>query len=250
MAENLYELQLVVGCFFFFVWCHFVSRAVSSRFGVYKGLPKEHAAIWNCYIVNIAFHLLQAAFNVYILFFNDEVKKDYVFAYPEIYYHVSLVIIGYYMYDSAALVAIPSFMSRDRWLFHHFVTCLLLITGCQRRQGAFPSSIFLISACVYLPAGMRWLTSKSGLLTVKTINMWNVAIALICFVAQILPPIYMVLAIAWQRHLTVYSTLFEFMRWQCIAGSLLVYIPHVALQVYFVKRVLREWNGANKVKDL
>uniref|UniRef100_A0A7S2ZPB5 TLC domain-containing protein n=1 Tax=Rhodosorus marinus TaxID=101924 RepID=A0A7S2ZPB5_9RHOD len=250
MDENFYELKLVGGCIFFLLWLHIISRAVSSRLNVYKVLKPESAAIWNCHVVSIVFQLVQAVFNVYILFFNDEVKKDYVFAYPEIYYHVSLVILSYYLYDSACLVALPSYSFRNRWIFHHFVSCVLLMVGCQRRQGAFPSSVFLISAFVHLPKNMRWMMYKSDLITLKSLRMWNITIALSAFFTQILPPIYMILAIAWQRQLTVYSMLFEFMRWQCFAGCLPVYILHAGVQVYLVVRVFREWNGTNKVKRL
>lgn len=225
-----------------FEWIH--RRSIGPRFQSYVTLPFRDKFDWDRRVNNLSFQLIQLIFNAYLILFDRNTRKDYLYGYSPIAHIGFLVIIAFYLYDSTGIVMHPSPSSRSvAWLTHHVIAVsLLLWVVSVKRSFAFPSAIFLISAAGHIPNELRWFIAATNVRNQALINTVLVLCFVITFVTCAVPPPYLLYRCAVQFGISIYNLIFFRMRVYCISVFSLIYIPHVFLVVHQLRRLHVHWN--------
>ncbi|KAA8495916.1 hypothetical protein FVE85_2071 [Porphyridium purpureum] len=194
--------------------------------------------------LNLLAQSVQLIFNLFVIFFDTETRRDPLRAYSECAHFGFVLVAAFYLYDTFLWMVHPKVKHRFGWVMHHVITILLLSMNFQMRKGAFAASCFLISSAGHISNELRWFWYKLGKHTHAMVNILNVTGNLVIFWSCLAAPLYMIHVIALSTE-TPWRHLFSsVMRWPCLAGISTIYIPHVVLFFVQVHRTLREWQRA------
>eukprot|EP01006_Ploeotia_vitrea_P000709 TRINITY_DN103517_c0_g1_i1.p2 TRINITY_DN103517_c0_g1~~TRINITY_DN103517_c0_g1_i1.p2 ORF type:complete len:300 (+),score=118.39 TRINITY_DN103517_c0_g1_i1:25-924(+) len=230
---------------------HSSDKGNNSRGGDQKNADDDAAVVvvagmvfeWRRRAVALVAHLISTAFNVYLCWFDQTGRADLVTGYSRVA-HVAFVFgAAMYIVDTALIVAHPRKGRRTRivWVVHHVVAITFLLMMRHYRMGSFPAACFMISSATHIPSNLRWFEqTASGLKCTRRDKVIGWVNMVTFFVAAVLPIPYMFVAIAEQKRISIRSLLldgeFEHIHRKCIAGSALIYVPHVLLFVRIAHR--------------
>lgn len=219
-------------------------RSIGPRFQSYVVLPFRDRFDWDRRVINLSSQVIQLIFNSYLILFDRNTRKDYLYGYSPIAHIGFLIIIAFYIHDSTGIVMHPSPSSRSvPWLIHHFIAASLLlwVVSCKR-SFAFPCAIFLVSSASHIPNELRWFIAATNVRNQALINTVLVLCFTVTFFACGVPPLYLLYRCAFQFGTSVHNLIFFHMRIYCIFVFFLIYVPHVCLVFHQLHRLYFHWN--------
>lgn len=243
------DLVIVALALSFFQILEFIHRRrIGDIFPAYSRLPFRDRFDWDRRALNLLFQLVQFPFNAFILLCDSSVTADYLYGYSAFAHIGFLIIIAFYIYDTAGMIMHPRPPSTTPWwIFHHAVAVgLLLYDVSYRRVSAFPAATFLISAVGHVPNELRWIFTALNVGNRKVLNACNVFSAIIVILACALPPPFLLYKSAQQLDISVLLLVTSRMRPYCIFFFLLIYIPHLGLTTHHIVKVFTHWNKRPK----
>lgn len=203
---------------------------------------------WGRRAVNITAQAILAPANMYILLFDRRVQADYLYGYSSFAHHTFVVTIVVYLIDTLLYIVHPVRQClTEVWVFHHTVTITLLTWDVAfRRVSAFPAATFLMAAASHVAADLRWFLIAMRVRSVVINNFVNVICVLVVVLSCVLPPPYMLFKIARQKSSTLTQLVIAHMQPYCIFFFLLIYIPHLMLPYFQMRRLVNNWGRPPK----
>jgi hypothetical protein len=225
---------------------HAVQRYVLGPLcsSTYRTLSKDVQFDADQRVLSLLFHVLQTAFNIYVLFFSNATRESPLYGYDAVHHVGFLLITAYYVYDAMLMLVHPGASNAGLWIFHHvFAAFMLTWQTSLLRMSALPASSFLISSAGHIANETRWFLRTGGLVNRHVHNVLGVACNAILFVACVLPPPWLVYTSAQLQGISSYRMLFSVMQTQCVAAYWFVWLPHCLLFIVQSQRTARHWNS-------
>lgn len=157
--------------------------------------------------------------------------------------HIGFVFAGaMYGVDTAMLVLHPRKSAKTKavWAAHHAGSMALLVAITRVRQGSFPAACFMVSSATHTTCNVRWMlqtvTGRKGSPADKLLGALNAALF---FAVAVAPVPYMFWLIAQQKGMRtadLFGGDWVHVRRKCLAGTLAIFVPHVALWVRIVAK--------------
>lgn len=228
------------------VFCAFQKHVVGPLSVTYGQLSFATRYDWDQRVLNLLFQIAQTIFNLYILFVCTVCADDPLYGYTPASHVGFLCIAAFYAYDAVLLLHHPSEPHATFWVCHHlFATGLLLWLTIVQKTSARPASTFLISSAGHIANEVRWFMRKTKTSRKWSNNMLGISCDIVIFVACVVPPPHLVLLSARKRQVRVVDMFSHLMRWPCVVGFWIIWIPHCALWVIQMRKTAQHWDGSN-----